>query len=683
MTSPVKKAPQGQRATMASPKPVAEVEVGVSAHLPFVTPYRNLWEALREEDHLTVRQLASMRRTDGQARALYRLIVLPIRAALKTATYQPEDHTDGGEEEAEFIEQMFTLPANAGGMEVSFGRVIAQLLLAVFDGFSAFEMVYWSPKSGPLKGKWTMKEIAHRPSETLTFLLDDRGKYAGLRQQTMFHGEFIDKKLPAEHTFWYAANEEERPFYGVSYFQSAWYHWDKKFKLYVIAHIAAQRAAVGTRVGKLPPNPSDVDKREFKKALADLGVAQYMTIPDTYTVESLKEAAGFDFLSYINHHNSQMSKSVLAAFFDKDQGGSEPKLVDFGEQSDALFMLMLQTLMSEIEEVINTKVIPRFIDWNFSSGKYPVFRFGQLTSEQKDRMFELFKTLAVGGQSLTIRPELVHELEKQVSEELGLEIDWETIEEEMDRDAEEAAQQQLLQQEAGLMPGADGAPGAGGGPPQVDPSLLPPGFTLLTNPDDANLALTALARDLLDEAYQTVELVRGRTISGMPKRVRTASGARFYGVPIGAPITRDMEERTASAGVEGKPFGAGDIRDPNGKNKTGRATLGGGPGAPAASVGTVNVKPATQSSTVPKRTYSHPNQPGVTLLDFGDGTVAIRDAKGHISARQRFDITYFRKLGWKVDAAFADVKTDADKAEEEKKATKKSTPAKKTTPAKK
>ncbi len=641
------------RATVAVPKPVADIEVGVSAFLPWVTPYKDMWEALRS-DEVTVKQLAAMRKTDGQARALYRLITLPIRAALKTATFVPESQVDGGEEEAEFIEQMFTLPANAGGMQIPFSRVIAQLLLAIFDGFTCFELVYWVPKKGPLKDKYTLKKMAQRPSEQLTFILDDNSTFRGVRQQTMYLGRQVDKFIDADNVVYYASQEEERPFYGKSYFESAWYHWDKKFKLYVIAHIAAQRAAVGTRVGKIPPNPQREDAAAFKRALADLGVAQYMTIPDTYTVDSLKEAAGFDFLSYINHHNSQMSKSILAGFFDKEQGGGDSgKLVDFGTQSDALFMLMLQTIMGEIEEVVNTSIIPRFIDWNFDSEKYPKFQFGSLSQEQKAAMIDLFKTLAVAGQSLTIRPEVIHELEKQVSEELGLEIDWESVEEEMAEEKEMAGQQALLEGPPGMDP-AGGVP-VGSGSPVVDPSLLPSGFTL-SNVDPAYLALDDLARDLLDEAYQTVELVRGKPTSGGPKYVRTAEGARIYGEPIGTPITRDMRERLKEHGVKGKACGGG-IRDPNGGDKnTGRQVLGGGLGAKAQNPGSVNTKGhvATDSAGTPKFTFSHPDQPGVHLLDFGDGTVAIRDAQGNVSARQRFDIEAFLKLGWKVDGAFAD-----------------------------
>jgi hypothetical protein len=140
-----------------------------------------------------------MRRTDGQARALYRLITLPIRAALKTATFVPEEGADGGDEEAAFIQDMFTLPVTGGGMSVPFGRIIAQMLMAVFDGFAAFEMVYWQPDDGPLKGKWTLKKLAHRPSEQLTFLLNDNSEFVGLRQQTMYHDRQIDVVIDADN----------------------------------------------------------------------------------------------------------------------------------------------------------------------------------------------------------------------------------------------------------------------------------------------------------------------------------------------------------------------------------------------------------------------------------------------------------------------------------------------------
>lgn len=627
------------------PKPQPEFEVGVSHYLPFVTPYKDAWEIQRDED-ITVKQLVAMRKTDGQARALYRLITLPIRAALKGATFVPESNVDGGEEEARFVEDLFTLPESAGGMTVPFGRFVAQLLLAIFDGFSAFELVYWSPTSGPLKGKWTLKKAAHRPSETITFLIDGHGEFAGLRQRTMFEGQYVDVEIDADRCVYYAANEEEKPFYGQSYFQSAFYHWDKKFRLYVIAHLAAQRAAVGTRVGTLPKNPNRDEKIAFQKALADVGVAQWMTMPEDYKVESLKEASGFDFLALINHHNSQMSKSVLAGFFDKEQGGGDSgKLVDFGTQSDALFLLMLQTIMGEVEEIINQKIIPRFIDWNFGSGKYPKFQFGNLSAEQKQAMFDLFKQLAVAGQTLTIRPEMIHEMEKQVSEELGLEIDWETVEAAM---AAEKAADAAMQ-----APGASAA--------YIDPALVPPGFNLGTPAPPAGPAGggAAVSLSMTDDE---IELTRGRPNSGGPKYVRTAEGARVYGVPVGSPITRDMQQKTAGEGQKGKPYG-GHIKKPSTKTRsggpgaagdgkggdtsdTGRQILGGGPGAAAQDLGGINT--GNNPVATPHRIYGNPDAPGAQLLEFADGTVAVQDAAGNVSPRQKFEISEFLKLGWRI-----------------------------------
>lgn len=651
MTTPTKPEPPANKVVRGvQPKPAADIEVGVSAHLPWVTPYKNAWEALRDEGDITVHKLMAMRKTDGQARALYRLITLPIRAALKAATFVPEEYVDGGEDEANFIEQMFTLPSSAGGMTVPFGRVIAQMLLGVFDGFSAFELVYWTPEKGPLKGKWTLKKMAHRPSETLTFILDDNSEFKGLRQQTMYHNRQIDVMIPGEHCVYYAANEEEKPFYGQSYFHSAFYHWDKKFKLYVISHIAAQRAAVGTRIGTMPASPPRDEKERFKAALAQLGVAQHMAVPENYKVESLKEGGTFDFLAYINHHNSQMSKSILAAFYDKEQGGGDAgKLVDFGTQSDAMFLLMLQTIMSEIEEVVNQKIIPRFIDWNFDSGKYPVFRFGSLSDEQRQAMLDLYAKLATAGQSFLGRPEVFHELEKQTSEIFGLEVDWDAVEEEIQEEKE--ARAEMIAQ--GIDP--DSPPGseltdAPAGPVNIDPALVPDTFVLSAGPT-GTLTLTEQAAELLDDALNDlgmVSLVRGKPKVGY-KTVQTEAGARVYGVPIGTKITRDIEARAAKHGTEGASYGGGTrAAGPAGGQASGqgvtRKVYGGGKGAQPQDPGDVNTRAVTDDE--PAKVYGNPKAPGAQLLDFGDGTVAIKDADGNTSPRQKVAISEFTKLGW-------------------------------------
>jgi Protein of unknown function (DUF935) len=422
-----------------------------------------------------------MRRRDGQARALYRLLTKPILASLKNAHFIPMDGVTGGEEEAEFAKNLMFAPASMGGMTHSFDRFVKQMLLALFTGFTAWEMVPWQASTGPMKGKYTIRKLDWRPSETLTFLLDGQGEFNGFRQRTFFQGRTIDVKVPRETSIYYAHEEAERPFYGVSMFESAFYHYDKKEKLYYIAHLAAQRAAVGLRVGTMTPNAPPRDKDNFESALAQLGLAQYIILPNAdWTVETLNETSSrFDFLGLINHHNSQMSKSVLAQWFDDKTGagGSESTLVDFGKQQDATFFLMLEGILNEMAEVISQHIIPRFIDWNFGSEKYPQFKFGALTAEQKAAIQDTFDKLASAGQQANVTPEFMLDLESHMAAELGFNIDYDKIKKEREKQQElmqKQAQQQYAMgggapgQQPGMPPQAGVNAGANvGGPPQL------------------------------------------------------------------------------------------------------------------------------------------------------------------------------------------------------------------------
>lgn len=513
--------------------------VGVPYFLPFSTPYRDSWEIFRD-DPVTIRQLQSMRRQDGQARALYRLITMPILAALKNAVivppaqYEPvggvadedadtldpakqPDKEDNAREETEFTHNMFFLPASQGGMTHTIAHFIRRMLLATFDGFSGFEIVLWVPQTGPMKNKVTIRKIDRRPSDTLTFLLDGQGEFNGFRQRTFFQGRTIDVKIPKERSFYFANGEEERPFYGVSLFEAAFYHYDKKTKLYYITHLAAQRAAVGTRIGTMPPNPAKKDKENFVAAMKDLGMTQYIVVPsEDWTVTSLKESEGgsFDYLGLINHHNNQMSKSVLASWFDEDKGSgkSESTLVDFGTQNDETFMMMETAIMDDMQAKINDVIIPRFIDWNFGTGKYPQFQFGTLTEEQQAAVQDTFDKIATAPPG-TISRQFIMQLEKKMAKVLGLEIDYGPIERQASEDAEmqhkvsRSQQQAQLENPSSAQPQGAGqsaggsAGGNAGGGPQPPPSSggaggpgpKPPAPQLSAG----NMALVSLVGDVL------------------------------------------------------------------------------------------------------------------------------------------------------------------------------------------
>lgn len=425
-------------------------ESGIDNSLPFSTPYdgvktgtrkiigKNNYELLNDDDGdfygPTIAQLVTMRKQDGQARALYRLLTLPIRSALSTAKILPDE---GGDKEAKFVEDVFFTPPENGGMKITFQRFMSQLLMSLFDGFSAFEKVYHIPTDGPMKGKICLKKLAYRPSETVSFITDENGGFEGIRQQTFYGGKVRDVSIPKEYVFYFASQEEERKFYGISYFQSAFYHYDKKVRLYYLAHLTAQRASVGTRVATIPQNASQSVIANTKRAISDVSAAQWMMLPDTVKLEVLREGGSFDFLGMINHHNSQMSKSILATFFDKEQGAgkNEGTWVQFGAPGNDMFVLMIRAIMDEIAEQINHYIIPQLVDYNFKGKKYPRFSWGELTDNQREAIASAFDRLAVAGQSATVSPEFLRELEKRMAEEFGFEIDWEEVERQEEEEA--------------------------------------------------------------------------------------------------------------------------------------------------------------------------------------------------------------------------------------------------------
>jgi hypothetical protein len=598
---------------MATPKPRPLVQVGFGDFLPFTEPYRGS-HLVRKMDDVTISQLVRMRQTDGQARALYRLITLPIRAALQTATFVPAANVEGGEEEAEFIDQLFTLPPNAGGMSVPFTRVIAQMLQALFDGFAPFELVYDYASKGPLKGKWVLKKMNYLPAETVKFLVTEEGSFDGFRQITQKPGgKILDVKIPRDACVYYAAQEEENKFYGRSYFESAFYHYDKKLKLYYLMHLAAQRSAVGTRVGTVPEDHDVSELNAFRAGLADLGVAQWMTKPENYEVEVLKEGGSFDFLSYINHHNSQMSKSILAAFFDENQGtGGDASLVDFGKQTDSLFVMMLQTVMTEIASIINHYIIPRFIDWNFNSGRYPEFRWGAFTDDQKDAIKDVFTGLA-GIQGGNFTKEFFREAEKKLADEFGLQIDYESIEqreqEEMEAEAVDA--------------GGEVSPEGEESPENAIPTeLLPDGFTL-----------TSIMENIL-------ELSSDEPVVMLARKVNSQAGVRRYGKPIGTPLGSGADApKTPRAKPQQGPA-KGTIH----KSSDPRVSQG-----QAAKPGD-----APSGASAVQRVLAHPKLKNAKVLVYADGTVQIQFPDGSKSARIEFDWKQFASKGWKATAKGAE-----------------------------
>lgn len=390
--------------------------------------------------------LREMRHKDTQTQSLMRLFTMPIESCLKEGKWVKAPWVEDGDAEVDFANMMFRTPVQAGGMSTPIELILKQTLLAIVEGFAAFEEVYHMPKVGPMKGKWTLAGLEYRDSRTVDILVDQWGKYAGIRQQARRpDGTFLDVEIPKDKTLLFTIGEEENPYVGVSMFETAWYHYDTKKKLYYLASQSAQFAAVPGRIGTYPKNGVTSSMRAgFASALRDFAHNSSIMIPEGYKVEPFNTSTGFDFIKLIEHHSHMQAKSVLLQFMDND---NRLAIIDNGGQdaSADMFVQGLMSIMNAIAQLWTTKLMPKFIDWNFDSGKYPIWQFGELTDSARGAIEAAFTTM-VTSSTLNSTPEFFRSIEKSMASRLNLDIDYKEIERREEEAAAKAAE--LAQAEA-------------------------------------------------------------------------------------------------------------------------------------------------------------------------------------------------------------------------------------------
>lgn len=367
---------------------------------------------------IEIEQLQFMTRNDGQAKGILNAIKFPVRMA--RPAIKPAE--EGGEEEAKFIESVLLKSPAEGGMETPLRTITSRMALGVRDGHKIFEKVFKMED-----GKVRLKKLAYRSQETTRFMYDWHGEINGAHQETTFLGKTIDKKWGLDKIAYFVYNSEENPFTGHSDFYPVFYHYDKKHKLYAIAHIAYQLNAVPIRIGSHPKNMSPDALKKFREALKSLGTAVALTHPEECEVTPFESKRGLhEFLALIQHHDSMMSRAFLTQFINLGQEGRGGSYALSSDQSN-LFLMSIMSLLDDIANVFNTQVIPQLIDWNFNSKKYPTLEFTPFSDTIRSAITATFHAM-LAARFPQISPEFALSMEAAVADELGLEIDYKEVE---------------------------------------------------------------------------------------------------------------------------------------------------------------------------------------------------------------------------------------------------------------
>ena len=253
------------------PRPTTDEEIGVTLNVPFGSYDGEVFNPTELDIPDLLKRIDTMLRTDGHFRALARLLSLPFRQA--KWSIQPDED---GEDEADFITQMLTRPPYQGGMTTSFDYVRSLAAKAFWQGYAVWEEVYAYADIPGHGTKLVLRKLAPRDAATVTFKADEYGGFDGIVQRASDgRGGMRTIHINRDKVLFYVVDKEEHPFYGRSMFEPALYHFDKKHKLYYIAHIAAQIAAVPARVAYQETSGgkdlTTTQRTQLERALAGFG----------------------------------------------------------------------------------------------------------------------------------------------------------------------------------------------------------------------------------------------------------------------------------------------------------------------------------------------------------------------------------------------------------------------------
>lgn len=391
-------------------------------------------------DDLKIEDYRKMINNDGQIQMLWNAISNTVSSAGVEIVDDPSYEGEEDSEEKIFIEECLTAPIWQGGMDISIDQVNRTMLRAFIEGYRLFEVVY---KLGD-DNKIRLARLAPRSAgddSGIKILVDDNGNYMGFHQSINFMGKRIDAEIKNEGDIERALKstfgEEFGSLYGRSGLKAAWYHYDKAHKGMYLNHVGHEFGASKLRYLKTKGSMTEDKTEKLVEVAAKISQNGVLAIPETeaeITFESVSDAAvmavGRD---TIKDHYSMITKSILAQFV--DLGTTETGSRALGESQISFFKEGLQTMGSILIENPWNRVIASLIKLNFNGDIYPRLRLNKIEDKTAELLYNSFiELLKQGGMTNSVKAEI----QKLGSKTVGLDINEETIDQEMEEKEQKA-----------------------------------------------------------------------------------------------------------------------------------------------------------------------------------------------------------------------------------------------------
>jgi hypothetical protein len=330
-------------------------------------------------------------------------------------------------------------------------RLIRSMLTAIDFGFASHEKVWElmelevissSPegkKKTHFRGKAEIyKKIkAHYPS-TVRIRTDSKtDEFLGINQQAGIGGQIV--KLDAPKCFFFTLGDEFGNYYGQSRLKPAYksWYWKEVLTQFMLRYFE-RRGSPATVVTHPIGGGLDVDGNQYDNSEIALRIGQNLienssvTLPwesdregrNKWGVEFLTDdRRGEMFVNALNYLGAQILRALLTPERVMTQDLSTGSFSMASSHAE-IFLLSLEGLAAEIEDAINSDIIPPLIEFNFKPNKIiPCYvKIGKIQYDRKRILKEILvaminniNTMVKAGKTPNVVPSLI-----EMSEVLGV-----------------------------------------------------------------------------------------------------------------------------------------------------------------------------------------------------------------------------------------------------------------------
>jgi phage gp29-like protein len=291
-------------------------------------------------------------------------------------------------EPKEFLEQALD------NVEGTFSRSLLEVMSALDYGFSLTELI-WEDRDGRI---WLRKMATRRPHD-ITFTITRTGELEAIKQNGRF--------LPIEKFILYSYDYEFSNFYGHSDLEAVYRAWWTKDNAYKWMAMLLERMGIPPVFALYNQNAYVGNQiTQLREVLTNLQAATVGAIPrsdkdalELWTPELAGQVSEV-FIPAFEMFNKDIARALLMPGLlgmtdDQAQGSLARSRVHFD-----VFMLVLERLRGELQDLINEQVIDPLLAFNYPPMEdKPYFEFLPLTEDQVNEIAATWNTL-LGGKAV-------------------------------------------------------------------------------------------------------------------------------------------------------------------------------------------------------------------------------------------------------------------------------------------